>query len=269
MTRVNIWTWTIVGLLAWGNRAAADEIQLNRNWVGKFNVSVGIIGGPSLGASIVVPSQLESVLDDVPDTFALETLDYADGGQTFDRSMSAFNEITINPTDFPDKPVNLLFDETITLERVEWLNAPSYANVDPAPLGFQGGDTWGANPEAAALEPILLRFVGQYQGFETSSSGPVTEAFDETLEIDPGQLPEFFFTPGSNYPDTLFFGGRPSGGPVQTLDLSFVVGHATRTLRLTGGFVQVPEPGAIALSLIASGGLGLCRAWRRRPKAAA
>jgi hypothetical protein len=155
-----------------------------------------------------------------------------------------------------------------TAKRVEWLNAPSYVNVDPASLGFQGGDTWGANPQAPTVEPILLRLVGEYQGFETTSSGPVTVAIDETLEIDPGQLPEFFFVPGSNYPNTLFFGGRPEGGPFQTLDLSLVVGAATREVRLTGQFVQVPEPGTIALALIASGGLGLCRVWRRTKLAA-
>lgn len=258
-----------MGALAYGNSIAAAEFQFDRDWVGKISISISVANGPGIIGRVAVPSLLSSVLDDADDSFALQSLVYSDGGKDFDRSKSLVTAVFINPTDFPGEAVSKTIHESISLSRVEWLDAPSYENFDTAPLSFLAGDTWRANPEVTSvIDPIVLRLIGQYEA--TLDGNSVIEPFDVRIDLDPGDLPQFQFSIGDNYSETLFFGAQRSFGQGNSADLLFQFGGLSRGVRLTGQFIQVPEPGTIALTLIASGACGIFyrRTGRRSAMAA-
>ncbi|MDZ4779413.1 MAG: hypothetical protein SGJ19_04085 [Planctomycetia bacterium] len=51
----------------------AGQISLDRSWAGRLSITIGGLGGQYVDA-VRIPASLHSVLDDVSDTFTIQSL---------------------------------------------------------------------------------------------------------------------------------------------------------------------------------------------------
>lgn len=259
MTRSHILGWTFLGIVLSASSASATEFQFNRHWLGQLRV---VIVSRDLAAErfAEVPSLMESVLDDVNDTFTLQNLTYFDGSKAIDVTDESTRTILIPPTDFPGEATPATFHDSLTVNVLEWSNAPSYEDLPPKRLGYFGGESWSATlEEPSDIEPILVRLAGEYRANTESES--TVQPFEVIIEVD-SELPQFFFAGGDNYPSTLRFLAFPRFGDEAFKDVSFEFAGQSRLVTFVAQFKSVPavpEPSTIALSLIFSAALWLAR----------
>ncbi len=260
MKRVNILWMAVVAMAGLVDRASADEVAVNRTWGGQLIFNAHAFGTAGVSGTRAVPGLLASSLNDVADDFTISSLTYANGGVDVNRTAKASEWVEFPPDDFPGVGVGKFLRHTLTLDRIEWLNGPTYAEVPPAELVFMSGDGWRANPELGDLESITFRFLGEYS--LTLDDETVAEPFDVAVVVTPGELPQFNFYVGNNYPSTLHVAAYPSFGPFTNQQIQLQIAGLTRTANFGAAFRQVPEPGTLGMALLA--GSLVCVRFARR-----
>lgn len=254
MTRTNMFAGILLNFALLGGVAAADEIALDRGWDGQIRVDLFGTGALFLEKFAFVPATLESVLDDGADTFTLKSLTYSAGGVDVNQVVQYDEHVVLPPDDFPGVGVPGTLHHELTFNRVEWSNAPSYANLGPVPLQFYTDDRWSAGVnDQDPVGPVLIRVLGEYAltlGDETT-----VEPFDVTVEVTPNTLPGFEFAVGTDYPRTLRFEAFPNYGAAANQSIAAQVAGLSRSVDVRAAFRQVPEPGTLGLGLLAGSAL--------------
>src|SRR5690242_11150416 len=107
MSRSMIGLATLLAFTALGSAASGEEFQFNRDWIGRirFYVSLNSNSSQRFQVGSAVPSNLSGKIDDVADTFTLDSLIYQDGGRDLGIVLEDFDTVTTFPTDFPDTTV--------------------------------------------------------------------------------------------------------------------------------------------------------------------
>jgi len=262
MKRVNFLVLAFAALTVLADRAAADEVAVNRAWGGQLIFNAHAFGTAGVSGVRAVPGLLASSLNDVSDDFTISSVTYANGGIDVNRTAKAPEWVEVPPDDFPGVVVGKFLMHTLTLDRIEWSNTPTYEEVPPAELVFMSGDGWRANPEVDDLQSITIRFLGEYS--LTLDDQTVSEPFDVPVVVTPGELPQFNFYVGNNYPSTLRVAAYPSFGPFSDQQIQLQIAGLTRTANFGAAFRQVPEPGTLGMALLA-GGL-VCMQLARRAR---
>lgn len=247
------------------NAIQGEVFQFDRNWVGRICIRGGLGTNPQawqFQAGKTVPATLSGRLDDVADTFTLDSLVYEDGFHEFNRTVHGSETFFTPPTDFPNNQgIYSTLRQSLVIDRFEWTNAPAYFNTPPGQLTYAGGDIWSTEAiPTVPLEPIMVRVLGEF--VLTLDDQSVATPVDVTLSIDP-QWTGFSFATGYNYPTTLAFGGASNEVNPAYASFSATIGNYTRSGSLSAYFVHVPEPSSAVLALSCTAVCGIFIARRR------